>query len=357
MPKVWGGLEIERSDDWLTVTLHMKSHIVAATQKWLPSLTEKGIVPAGVPEGLKLRKELDQLTLTPADEKVSADRQDVQSIVGILRWMVKILVRITKPVHMLSCVAARPSMGAKSCALGVLAVAYRHRDEGITYGGDTEEPNIVGTLRGTRHSATGHQVDKISALIPTRSAADIVGWSDVTWSRGEDGTDDVMAFTLGHNGAAVTVELKKCGVVLGGSAAGEMLALLKCSDKAMAARIIAARLGKPPDGPTLIISDCDPAVRTMHGEATVARLKHELRRAAIVTERVREGEVKLAHVPDPGMVVDFLTKWVKTDKVEASIAYLTGKAARKPKVPKEDDDTAANIAALISIFEKLTDDE
>ena len=60
----------------------------------------------------------------------------------------------------------------------------------------------------------------------------------------------------------------------------------------------------------------------------VARLKHELRRAAIITQRIHEEEVCLAHVPDVANVVDFLTKWVSLEKAEASIAYLAGTAAQ-----------------------------
>ena len=60
----------------------------------------------------------------------------------------------------------------------------------------------------------------------------------------------------------------------------------------------------------------------------MARLKHLLRRAAIVAQRVREGEIELAHVPDAANVVDIFTKWSKAEKIEKCLAYLTNAAAR-----------------------------
>ena len=78
----------------------------------------------------------------------------------------------------------------------------------------------------------------------------------------------------------------------------------------------------------LLISDSDPALRTAAGESTATRMRHELRRLAIVTQRVREGECVLAHVPDAGNMVDWMTKWVKHEKLRASLAFLTGERSR-----------------------------
>ena len=55
---------------------------------------------------------------------------------------------------------------------------------------------------------------------------------------------------------------------------------------------------------------------------------HELRRLAIVTQHVADGEIALGHLPDAVNFIDFLTKWVKQAKVEESVAYLTGAVAR-----------------------------
>ena len=52
-------------------------------------------------------------------------------------------------------------------------------------------------------------------------------------------------------------------------------------------------------------------------------------RSAIVTQRIRDEQVALGHLPDATNFVDMFTKWVKAAKVEESIAYLTGARARE----------------------------
>ena len=102
----------------------------------------------------------------------------------------------------------------------------------------------------------------------------------------------------------------------------------------MYARVVKQRLsGKPLDGPTMLLCDAEASLRAATGEASVQRLKHELRRAAIVTFRIGEGELKLGHIPDASNFVDFLTKWVSFVKVEASLRYLYGIAADGPAAP------------------------
>ena len=68
----------------------------------------------------------------------------------------------------------------------------------------------------------------------------------------------------------------------------------------------------------------EAALRAAMGEASLARLRHTMRRAAIVRQRVAEEEIALAHVPDAANVVDIFTKWCKEEKVEQMLAYLNG---------------------------------
>ena len=104
--------------------------------------------------------------------------------------------------------------------------------------------------------------------------------------------------------------------------------MLKATDKGLRARDVLACLGYPQEHPTLVLSDSDAALRTAAGESTAARLRHDLRRKAILTQRVVDGDFVLAHVPDAGNVVDWMTKWVKHEKLLASLAFLTGAKAR-----------------------------
>ena len=58
------------------------------------------------------------------------------------------------------------------------------------------------------------------------------------------------------------------------------------------------------------------------GDTSVVRLKHTIRRVAIVKERIAAGEISLAHVPDVACAVDVLTKWGSLAGGEACYAML-----------------------------------
>ena len=64
------------------------------------------------------------------------------------------------------------------------------------------------------------------------------------------------------------------------------------------------------------------------------KVRHQLRRWQALTARIVRGIVKVVHLPDVQMPVDFLTKWVTKKKVEASVEYLTN-ALNRVRHPSE----------------------
>jgi hypothetical protein len=158
------------------------------------------------------------------------------------------------------------------------------------------------------------------------------GGTDATWARGGEGTMDVTCLNITMKGAMVCLELKKSPLVDGGSSASlEGLGLAKLTDKVMYARIVGEKLGLDMSEPTTLLCDAEAALRAASGETSVVRLKHALRRSMIVRERVREGGVRLAHIPDATNVADIFTKWVSKEKFERLLAYLTGASALGPE--------------------------
>ena len=59
------------------------------------------------------------------------------------------------------------------------------------------------------------------------------------------------------------------------------------------------------------------------GTANPQRVKPSLVHWASLKDRVRRQIVLLAKVLTDSMPVDFMTKWMKAEKVKAQIAYLT----------------------------------
>ena len=149
---------------------------------------------------------------------------------------------------------------------------------------------MVGVLRGSVEGGkSGRAIQKVApAVIEGNAPSDLVAACDASWNclTTEGVVADVYAFALTHRGAAIHVELKNLGAT-GSSAGAEALAILKTTDKLVRARDVFGALGYTPAGPTLLMSDSDPALRTTAGESTASRMRHELRRLAIVTQRVR----------------------------------------------------------------------
>ncbi len=48
---------------------------------------------------------------------------------------------------------------------------------------------------------------------------------------------------------------------------------------------------------------------------------------------VKSGKITISHVPDVENPADFLTKWVKKDKLRQSIDYFTNAHARRDRPP------------------------
>ena len=134
------------------------------------------------------------------------------------------------------------------------------------------------------------------------------------------------------------------------------------TERALYQRIVASVFGLPLEGATLLLCDATSALRAAMGESSVMRMRHELRRLAIVTQHVADGEIALGHLPDAVNFIDFLTKWVKQAKVEESVAYLTGAVARAAHAGgnasgSEPHEASAFAAMLQELIEEDGDEE
>ena len=109
-------------------------------------------------------------------------------------------------------------------------------------------------------------------------------------------------------------------------------------------------MGYPQDGPSMLASDSEAAVRCGAGDMTKMRQKHAARRDAVLRQWVREGELLLAHVPGGANVVDFLTKWLKAEQVEGALQYLTGAATLASGVARA---CVEEFHAMLAVFGSL----
>ena len=83
-------------------------------------------------------------------------------------------------------------------------------------------------------------------------------------------------------------------------------------------------LDDAPQQPTLILTDNKANALVAADSRSASRSKHFLRRYEVLTQRVREQQVVVKHVPDLRMPADFLTKWIPQAKLDQSVKYATG---------------------------------
>lgn len=329
-PTQHGGVELERVAGGMYS--HMAGYIKQLTHKWMPTLVETDKVPEGIPQGKELRDKLDKLEMEDGEGPLTKEQHDFQSIVGALRWPAsRRVVSIMRGMHLCSCAAKRVQKGGMLVALGVLACAWQQRYEGRRWSSAAVPLRFVGMLKGTYDTWRGTSIKKVDAesLMKNGAPIEMTANCDTTWNKAL-GTD-VYVNGLTVKGAAIDLSLKKVpGAGMSGSSAElEGFALLKMTDRTVYARIVAGRFGYDMTKATVVLCDSEAALRGAFGDISLVRLKHAVRRAAIVKERVHEKEIELWHVPDAACAVDILTKWITGDKLEQALAYLTGGTSKR----------------------------
>ena len=133
----------------------------------------------------------------------------------------------------------------------------------------------------------------------------------------------MYALILTFNGACVFHQVKKIALIVDSSMESEAIASSKGAEMIAYAREILRAFGTPPSGPTLLTTDNLANQKVGSGVSCPTRSKHFLRRYAALKQRIAAGDVVLKHVTDPEMPADFLTKWIPSAKLEASIRYVT----------------------------------
>ena len=311
-PDSFVGYTILRDRERRALTINMAEKIEATAKEHIPEYLEHGsLKKMGIPEGAKLRKMAEDMTLEPMGEDGKAARTPhsriVQSIAGKVRWYEKCDPELTKGLHCLSCVATRAPPEAVLLAKAMLALAYDNRRRGITYGGG-------GLHLGARLNASLYASFRMSDG-PTK---DLECTADATW----DG-DNVYSVLITLNGGAIVHICKKMHLIVDSSMESEALASGKAGEAVGYAREIMRALGFPVQGPTFVGTDNAANAMIASGRALPARSRHCLRRYLTFLQRVRQGDVEVGHVRDVENPADFLTKFVSKEKIAMSVKYAT----------------------------------
>jgi PAS domain-containing protein len=125
-----------------------------------------------------------------------------------------------------------------------------------------------------------------------------------------------------------------CESPVDSSAEGEGITTSKCAELTVFIREVARGMGILDDKPTVIRSDNASSVRVANDPKAAGRLRHAMRRYAVLQEHVKQGVVRVEFIRDANNAADFLTKWVPAAKLKASIAYVSNQAAKPKKQGK-----------------------
>ena len=181
--------------------------------------------------------------------------------------------------------SARALLIAKS----VLAVAYHHRDEGITWGGLLHStPRLQGSI-----FADGFD-------LADGAPSQLEGHADAA-----TGAVPLMGILLSLYGAVVVAMTKKINAVVTSSHQGEQLATSRGVEIIQYARIIARAFGIPVDEPNFLGTDNKANLLVATHSGSSARSRHFLVRYEAVKEAMKSGEVQLGHVRDEHNPADF----------------------------------------------------
>lgn len=138
---------------------------------------------------------------------------------------------------------------------------------------------------------------------------------------------NVYGQLITYAGGAVLHQTKKIGILVDSSMESEAIASSKSGELVSYSREILRALGVPPEGPTPITTDNASNLRIATGVGCPSRSLHFYRRYNVLRQRIAAGEVHMLYVPDAEQPADFLTKWLKKEKLERSIAYAINRSA------------------------------
>ena len=313
------GYKIGRDRRNRTLRLSMPQKIEEAVNSFYPEIA-KGKGDYKLPSAHKCLKEVettaDAMRLNPNGDqpaKLSKGAKLNQRAIGAMKFFEKVMPAISLPVHRLSCVMANPEGAAVTATVkAVLAHAYMHRHEGLTYGGD--------------HLPTHYSRLKTSIMVDMdmddSATQELEVFGDATW-----GLHNVYGLVVTRCGAAVFHQTKRIAIACTCSQHAEAIPTQKGSEIAVIAREVERALGVPSVGPTFLATDNKANLLVARDAGSAARSKHFLRTYYSLKERQNRGDVELGHVTDEQNPADFLTKWVGRKKLEQSIDYVTNRRA------------------------------
>lgn len=166
------------------------------------------------------------------------------------------------------------------------------------------------------------------------SPLDIVAYSDASWADDLETRRSVGGYAILIAGGVVSWRSRQQNLVATSTTESELLAASEATKEVLSTRKLAADLGEPPVGPTIIFEDNQAAIAIALNPASHGRTKHYDVAQLFVRERVALGEVSLSYISTNDMVADSLTKPLSKAKFEqhrSGMGIISGSSLSSPR--------------------------
>ena len=306
-PTAYKGYGIAWSRDGSVATLHMTPQIEAMAYKYIPEAFDN-VMPPGVLTGTKLCNVADSLCMpVPRPLVMSAKAKETQEIIGKGKFIERgVMPRVSRHFHALACVMASPPEQAHVVARSVAYIMYLNRYDGITFGGAGLSARVL--LQG------GLYCD----VKPAEGAPlELEAMADTT-----TGARPIYAYAVTYNGGVVAHGVKKIAGLVPSSCLSECKGSTYASEWIEVARNALKVFGRPPQTPSVVGTDNAANLAIAMRSATPARSKPDLAKWASLHDRIDRKLMTMSKVDTTVMPVDFMTKWLKRERMLEQLAYI-----------------------------------
>ena len=125
-----------------------------------------------------------------------------------------------------------------------------------------------------------------------------------------------------YNGGLVAHGVKHIDTLVTSSCNGEMKASTFASEHGEVAVHALITFGRDPATPFVLGTDNSANLAISMGTAQPQRVKASLTQWACLKDRIKRGVAMMTKIDTDKMPVDFMTKWIKGEKMQAQLAYL-----------------------------------
>ena len=242
----------------------------------------------------------------------------VQQVAGALKFPERLKPRLAWPLWKLFRVMSYPYPveEAYMAARLLLELAYSHRQEGITFGGDIDtNPRLLAFMHA--------EVD-VNGSPPI----ELEGHSDATWN-----TDaDSYAAVITRYGGAVHHGVWAMKLICDSAALAEGVASGRVAEKLMLVQEIERGVGLARATPPVLTTDSSSSWQIATRHTSANRARHALRRWRVLMERIRERELIFMTVPGLQQPADFMTKLTSGNTINVWVNYITNARNAVPPV-------------------------